>query len=33
MGKYEIDKTTSAMMRPVYKKTNEDYYIYYDGKF
>ena len=33
MGEYRMEKTKSAQLRPVYKKTDRDYYIYYDSKF
>ena len=28
-----MDKTKSAKLRPVYKKTDGDYYIFYNSKF
>ena len=38
MGEYRMEKTKSAQLRPVYKKTDwftgtEDLYIFYDSKF
>ena len=33
MGEYRMDKTKSAQLRPVYKKTDGDYYIFYNSKF
>ena len=33
MGEYRMDKTKSAKLRPVYKKTDGNYYIFYDSKF
>ena len=32
MGVYELDCSKSAQLRPVYKKTDRDYYIYYNSK-
>merc|ERR1712203_49169 len=31
MGRYELDKNKAAQLKPVYKKTDADYYIFYDG--
>ena len=33
MGEYRMEKTKSAQLRPVYKKTDRDYYIFYSSKF
>ena len=33
MGEYRMDKTKTAQRRPVYKKTDGDYYIFYSSKF
>ena len=33
MGEYRMERTKSAQLRPVYKKTDGDYYIFYDSKF
>ena len=33
MGEYRMDKTKISQLRPVYKKTDGDYYIYYASKF
>ena len=32
MGEYELDPTLTAEDRPVYKKTDRDYFIYYSGE-
>ena len=32
MGRYELDVNKAAQLRPVYKKTDRDYYIYYNSK-
>ena len=32
MGRYQLDQTRAAMLRPVYSKTDGDYYIYYTSK-
>ena len=32
MGRYELDTSRAAMLRPVYRKTDGDYYIYYTSK-
>ena len=32
MGRYDLDPTLTAQLRPVYKKTDRDEYIYYNGK-
>ena len=32
MGDYELDPSVTAQLRPVYKKTDSDIYIYYPGK-
>ena len=32
MGLYVLEENKTAQLRPVYKKTDRDYYIYYDGK-
>ena len=33
MGEYRMEETKSAQLRPVYKKTDGDYYIFYNSKF
>ena len=32
MGRYDLDPSLTAQLRPVYKQTDVDYYIYYAGK-
>jgi len=32
MGRYQLETDKSAQLRPVYKKTDRDYYIYYNSK-
>ena len=32
MGRYELDTSQAAMLRPVYQKTDGDFYIYYTGQ-
>ena len=32
MGLYVLEENKSAQLRPVYKKTDRDYYIYYSSK-
>ena len=32
MGRYVLDVNKTAQLRPVYKKTDRDYYIFYDSK-
>ena len=32
MARYVLQKNKAALLRPVYRKTDEDYYIYYSGK-
>ena len=32
MGRYVLDVNKTAQLRPVYKKTDRDYYIYYNRK-
>ena len=32
MGRYQLDTSRAAMLRPVYRKTDGDYYIYYTSK-
>ena len=32
MGVYDLDPTLTAQLRPVYKKTDRDYYIFYNRK-
>ena len=31
MGEYRMEKTKTAQRRPVYKKTDRDYYIFYSS--
>ena len=31
MGTYELDTTMAAMLRPVYRKTDLEFFIYYTG--
>ena len=33
MGDYKLDNSKTAQLRKVYKKTDGDYYIFYDSKF
>ena len=32
MGRYVLDVNKAAQLRPVYKKTDRDYYIYFSSK-
>ena len=33
MGRYQLETDKSAQLRPVYKKTDRDVFIFYSGKF
>ena len=32
MGHYVLDENKTAQLRPVYKKTDRDWFIFYSGK-